>query len=211
MVASYTELLRRRYENKLDADANEYINFAVEGVKRMSLLIRDLLEYSRAGQAAEELLQPVDSEQTLATVLENLSLGIQETAAVVTHDPLPPVRFDAMRLSQVFQNLIGNALKYRGDKNPRIHVSAKEEGPNVIFSVRDNGIGIDPKYAGQIFGIFKRLHGYEYEGTGIGLAMCKKIVERYGGKIWVDSQIGEGATFSFTILKYQAARAANVA
>lgn len=207
MVASYTELLRRRYENKLDAEADEYIHFAVDGVKRMSMLIRDLLEYSRAGQASEESLQTVDSEKTLARVLETLSYGIQEAGAVVTHDPLPEVRFDGLRLSQLFQNLIGNALKYRGDKNPAIHISAKEEGTNIVFSVQDNGIGIDPKYAGQIFGIFKRLHGYEYEGTGIGLAMCKKIVERYGGKIWVDSQLGEGSTFSFTILKHKAARA----
>jgi signal transduction histidine kinase len=211
MVASYTELLQRRYETKLDADADQYIHFAVDGVKRMSMLIRDLLEYSRAGQAPEESLQIVDSEETLVTVLENLKFGIGETGAQVTHDPLPPVRFEGLRLSQIFQNLIGNALKYRGDKSPLIHISAREDGRDVVFSVRDNGIGIDPKYSSQIFGIFKRLHGYEYEGTGIGLAMCKKIVERYGGKIWVDSQVGEGSTFSFTIRNNKAARAANVA
>jgi signal transduction histidine kinase len=208
MVASYTELLQRRYKGKLDADADQFIEYAIDGVKRMNNLIRDLLAYSRAGHSAEEHLVPVTTEEVLATALQNLRASIGEVNAEVTHDPLPVVQYDPIRLTQVFQNLIGNALKYRGDQTPHIHVSSKTRGSEVIFFVKDNGIGIDPKYHSQIFGIFKRLHGREYEGTGIGLAMCKKIIERHGGRIWVESIVGSGSTFYFSIPNQTIVRAA---
>ncbi len=208
MVASYTELLKRRYHGKLDEDANQFIDYAVDGVKRMSSLIRDLLAYSRAGEAPAEHLKELNPEDTLKMVLQNLSVTIKDVGAVVTYGSLPEVEFDPMRLSQLFQNLLANAIKYRGGQTPTVHISAKVAGGETIFSISDNGIGIDPKYKDQIFGIFKRLHGREYEGTGIGLAMCKKIVERQGGRIWVESKVGEGSTFSFSIPNHRAARAA---
>ena len=208
MVASYTELLQRRYKGRLDADADQFIDYAIDGVKRMNNLIRDLLAYSRAGHSLEEHLVPVTTEEVLSTALQNLRASIGEVKAEVTHDPLPVVQYDPIRLTQVFQNLIGNALKYRGETTPHIHVSSKTRGSEVIFIVRDNGIGIDPKYHNQIFGIFKRLHGREYEGTGIGLAMCKKIIERHGGRIWVESTVGGGSTFYFSIPNQSILRAA---
>jgi len=199
MVASYTELLKRRYHGKLDDDANQFIDYAVDGVKRMTSLIRDLLAYARAGETPLERLKPLQPEETLKTVLQNLKVTIADVGAVITHDPLPSVEFDGMRLSQLFQNLLVNAIKYRGERAPKIHISARTTGEEIVFSITDNGIGIDPQYADQIFGIFKRLHGREYDGTGIGLAMCKKIVERHGGRIWVESKLGEGSTFLFSI------------
>ncbi len=208
MVASYTELLKRRYHGKLDSDADQFIDYAVDGVKRMSTLIRDLLAYSRAGETPAEKVRELNPEETLNTVLQNLKVTIGDVGASITHDPLPPIEFDPMRLSQLFQNLLANAIKYRGERTPVVHISARKNGSETIFSICDNGIGIDPKYSEQIFGIFKRLHGREYEGTGIGLAMCKKIVERQGGRIWVESKLGEGSTFSFTIPNQQPAHAA---
>lgn len=208
MVASYTELLKRRYHGKLDSDADQFIDYAVDGVKRMSTLIRDLLAYSRAGETPAGKMRELNPEETLNTVLQNLKVTIGDVGATITHDPLPPIEFDPMRLSQLFQNLLANAIKYRGERVPVVHISSRNDGSETIFSISDNGIGIDSKYSEQIFGIFKRLHGREYEGTGIGLAMCKKIVERQGGRIWVESKPGEGSTFSFTIPKHQSARAA---
>jgi light-regulated signal transduction histidine kinase (bacteriophytochrome) len=208
MVASYTELLKRRYQGKLDADADQFIDFAVDGVKRMNSLIRDLLAYSRAGETPTEKLKQLNPEETLQTVLQNLEVTISDVGATITHDALPPIEYDPTRLSQIFQNLLANAIKYRGERAPKVHISARKDGAEIVFSISDNGIGIDPKYSEQIFGIFKRLHGREYEGTGIGLAMCKKIVERHGGRIWVDSMPGEGSTFSFTIPNHGEARAA---
>ena len=208
MVSSYTELLKRRYHGKLDSDADQFIDYAVDGVKRMGTLIRDLLAYSRAGETPAEKVREINPEETLNTVLQNLKVTIGDVDASITHDPLPRIEFDPMRLSQLFQNLLANAIKYRGERRPVVHISVRKQGSETIFSVADNGIGIDPKYSEQIFGIFKRLHGREYEGTGIGLAMCKKIVERQGGRIWVESKLGEGSTFSFTIPKHQSAQAA---
>ncbi|MEO8125891.1 MAG: CHASE3 domain-containing protein [Bryobacteraceae bacterium] len=208
MVASYTELLKRRYHGKLDADADQFIDYAVDGVKRMTTLIRDLLAYSRAGETPSEKVKELNPEDTLHMVLQNLEVTIGDVGATITHDPLPPVEFDPVRLSQLFQNLLANALKYRGERAPSVHISAVTQGAETIFSIADNGIGIDAKYSEQIFGIFKRLHGREYEGTGIGLAMCKKIVERQGGRIWVESRPGEGSTFSFSIPNHRSARAA---
>jgi signal transduction histidine kinase len=199
MVGTYTELLRRRYQGRLDGDADEYIRFAVDGVKRMTALIRDVLEYSRAGQAEDTPPEYLDTNEVLESVLLNLQARIDEAGATVTHDPLPRVVAHRIWFTQVLQNLVGNALKYRGESPPRIHVSGKADMYKTTFSVRDNGIGIDPQYADQVFGIFKRLHDQTVEGTGIGLAMCKKIVERSGGKIWFESEPGSGSTFSFTV------------
>ena len=199
MISSYSSLLQRRYQDRLDEDANEYIGFIVEGVKRMNLLITDLLDYSRAGQTDDEAMAEVDPEPVLRSVLDNLKVTIADAGAVVTHDRLPKVLFDPMRLSQLLQNLIGNAIKYRGDKKPVIRVSAERNGSETVFSVRDNGPGIPAEHHETVFGIFKRLHGKEVEGTGIGLAMCRRIVERHGGRIWVESTPGSGATFRFTV------------
>jgi PAS domain S-box-containing protein len=199
MVASYTQLLGKRYKGKLDGDADEFISFAVEGANRMQRLINDLLTYSRVGTRGQGP-EPIYSEQVLDEALATLQLAITESAAQVTHDPLPKVLADGAQLGQVFQNLIGNALKYRGDAPPRIHISAAQEGDMWVFSVRDNGIGIDPDYHERVFVIFQRLHTREEgSGTGMGLAVCKKIVERHGGRIWLESELGKGATFYFTI------------
>lgn len=199
MVASYTQLLARRYKGKLDADADEFIGYAVDGANRMQRLIQDLLAYSRVstrGQAFE----PVPVGAIVAQALDNLRGAVEESRAVVTRDPLPTVMADETQLLQLFQNLLSNAIKFRGGQPPRVHVSAARHDTEWQFSVRDNGIGIDPQYADRIFVVFRRLHNItEYPGTGIGLAICKKIVERHGGRIWVESQPGKGATFYFTV------------
>lgn len=199
MISSYASLLQRRYQGRLDADADTYIGFIVDGVKRMNLLITDLLDYSRAGQTNEEQTVAVDPKPVLKAVLDNLKVTIADAGAVITHDPLPVVPYDPTRLAQLLQNLIGNALKYRSDKRPVIHLSAERTETETIFSVKDNGPGIAPEHHETIFGIFKRLHGKEVEGTGIGLAMCRRIVERHGGRIWVESTPGAGATFRFSV------------
>jgi PAS domain S-box-containing protein len=200
MVASYTQLLSRRYKGKLDAEADEFIAFAVDGANRMQRLIQDLLLYSRVGTKGRELLA-TSSENTLAQALVNLRGAIEDSGAQVTHDPLPAVLADEMQLTQLFQNLIGNAIKYQNPGIPRVHVSAvKNGGKKWVFSVQDNGMGIDPKYFKKIFGMFQRLHKREeFEGTGIGLAICKKIVERHGGVISVESLPGRGSAFSFAL------------
>ncbi len=198
MVASYTTLIARRYKGKLDADADEFIAFAVDGAKRMQRLIQDLLTFSRVGSRGEDL-SPTSSEEALAQAIRNLRGALEESGAQVTHDPLPLVLADETQLVQLFQNLIGNAIKYRRDVAPVIHVGAAPcHGKQLLFSVRDNGLGIEPQYFVRIFGMFQRLHKRdEFAGTGIGLAICKKIVERHGGLISVESVIGEGSTFSF--------------
>jgi signal transduction histidine kinase len=199
MVGSYTELLRRRYQGQLEPEADEYISFAVEGVKRMQALIGDLLDYARAGEEQEKQPEPVDVNEVLDGVLLNLQARIEEAGGAVTRDQLPSVVVHRVWLAQVLQNLVGNALKYRGERPPRVHVSAVAASGETVFTVRDNGIGIDSKYKDQVFGLFKRLHGREFEGTGIGLAMCKKLVERAGGRIWVESDPGQGSAFFFTV------------
>ncbi len=205
MVASFVGLLKERYQGQLDADADEFIAFAVDGAKRMQRLIDDLLEYSRVATRGQPPA-PTDAAAALDEALWNLGLAIEEAGATVTHDPLPTVRADPTQLMQLLQNLIGNALKFGSSEPPRVHVSAREtfevsETSKVWeFSVRDNGIGIDPQYHDRIFGVFQRLHTRtEYPGTGIGLAICKKIVERHGGRMWVASQEGQGSTFYFTL------------
>jgi PAS domain S-box-containing protein len=200
MVASYTQLLSRRYKGKLDADADEFIAFAVDGASRMQRLIQDLLTYSRVGTKGLELLR-VSSEGALQQALINLRSAIDESGALVTHDPLPAVLADEMQLIQLFQNLVGNAIKYQNTGIPRVHISAaRNSAMKWIFSVKDNGLGIDPQYFEKIFGMFQRLHKREeFAGTGIGLAICKKIVERHGGSISVESQPGQGSTFQFAL------------
>jgi signal transduction histidine kinase len=199
MVTSYLQLLARRYQGQLDAQAQEFIGYAVEGGQRMKALIDDLLIYSRVG-SQEKPLTPTDSETILQQTLQILQIQIAESGAIVTFDPLPTVRADRTQLGMLWQNLLSNAVKFHGPEPPRIHVSARRQGAEWVFSVRDNGIGLDPKQAERIFVVFQRLHTRsEYPGTGIGLAICKKIVERHGGHIWVESVPGQGATFFFTL------------
>lgn len=199
MVASYTNLLAKRYQKNLDADADEFISYAVSGVARMQKLIDDLLMYSRLGTRGKKF-EWTDCEVVLCDTLVDMKPTIEMSGAVITHDPLPTVMADDTQLAQLFQNLIGNAVKFRRDEPPVVHVSAHKNGKEWFFYVKDNGIGIDPKYAEKIFLIFQRLHGREeYPGTGIGLAICKRIVERHGGRIWVESELGKGATFCFTL------------
>lgn len=199
MVASYTQLLAKRYKGKLDTDADEFIAYAVDGANRMQRLIQDLLAYSRVNTQGQ-VFEPTPVEALVGYALDNLRSAVEESRAVVTHDPLPTVMADERQLLQLFQNLLSNALKFHGDQPPRVHVSAERRGSEWLFSVRDNGIGIDPQYAERIFVVFQRLHNIaEYPGTGIGLAICKKIVERHGGRIWMESQLGQGATFYFTL------------
>jgi signal transduction histidine kinase len=200
-VASYTQLLTRRCQGKLDEEATEFMSYIVDSVHRMDSLLSDLLAYSHQLNAATQALSEVDTEAVLAGVMMNLDSSIRESGTEITHDPLPRVISDFVQLGQVFQNLIGNSIKYRREEPPRIHISIEEREQDWVFSFKDNGIGIDPRYHEQIFGIFKRLHGREYPGTGIGLALVKRIVERQGGRIWVESELGKGATFRFTIPK----------
>ena len=199
MVASYTQLLSKRYKGKLDADADEFIDFAVDGAARMRRLINDLLQLSRVGTRAKEFAA-TDCEAVYDRALLNLQAAVEDSGALVTHDQLPTVLGDRTQLGQLFQNLIGNAIKFRGDEQPTVHVGVERKNGQWEFGVRDNGIGIDPEYAERIFVVFQRLHDKgHHPGTGIGLAVCKKIVERHGGRIWVASQPDEGATFYFTL------------
>jgi signal transduction histidine kinase len=199
MVSSYTQLLAKRYKGKLDSDADDFISFAVEGANRMQKLIQDLLAYSRVSRQRAEP-ETVSTKIVLDDVLHNLQMALKDSGAMVTHDALPTIRVDERQLMQLFQNLLSNAVKFRGPEPLRIHVSARWTGDEWLFSVADNGIGIDPQYAERIFIIFQRLHTREeYPGTGIGLAICRKIVERHGGRMWVESELGKGATFYFTL------------
>jgi PAS domain S-box-containing protein len=199
MVSSYMQLLERRYKGKLDSDADDFITYAVDGAKRMRRLINDLLQYSRVGTHGKPF-EPIDCAVVLDQALGNLKLAVEDTNARVTHDPLPTVMADGTQITQLFQNLIDNALKFRKNESPLVHVSAQPNEDHWLFSVHDNGIEIDPEYSERIFIIFQRLHGREeYPGTGIGLAICKKIVSRHGGRIWVESGSEQGTTFFFTI------------
>jgi PAS domain S-box-containing protein len=200
MVASYTQLLARRYKGRLDADADEFIAFAVDGANRMQRLIQDLLAYSRVGTKGSDLVD-TSSEEALQRALVNLRGAIEESGAEITHGDMPAVLADEMQLIQLFQNLVGNAIKYQSPGIPRVHISAaKSTGSTWLFSVKDNGLGIDPQYFEKIFGMFQRLHKRdEFAGTGIGLAICKKIAERHGSRISVESQPGQGSTFRFAL------------
>ena len=199
MITSYLQLLQRKYQGNLDDKADKYINFAIDGAARMQNLIIDLLEYSRVGTVDEEP-ESIDCEFILDKVLSNIKAVIKENNATISHDPLPEVMADSTQLVQVFQNLILNGIKFHGEETPKIHIAAEKKASEWVFSVQDNGIGIDPQYSERIFEIFKRLNSRErYPGTGIGLAICKKIIERHGGRIWVESELGKGSTFYFTL------------
>jgi PAS domain S-box-containing protein len=199
MVSSYTQLLARRYKGKLGADADDFITYAVDGATRMQRMITDLLAYSRVSTTGKEP-SPADCEEILARTLDNLRTAIDESGAVVTHDPLPVVHGDSAQLGQIFQNLIGNALKFHGDVPPWVHVAVEQTADGWTFAVQDHGIGISPEFSDRIFVLFQRLHTRdEYPGTGIGLAICKKVIDRHGGRIWVESEPGAGSTFYFTI------------
>ena len=198
MVSSYTRLLEKRYKDKLDSDANDFINYAVDGAKRMQLLISDLLAYSRIGTRVKPF-EPVDMESVLKDSISNLQVSISESKAKITHENLPKVMGDEGQLIQLLQNLISNALKFKNKESLLVHISARQDGEFWVFSVKDNGIGIDTQYFNKIFVIFQRLHGVAYKGTGIGLAIAKKIVESLGGQIWVESELEKGSTFYFTL------------
>jgi signal transduction histidine kinase len=199
MVAAYTQLLAERYRGKLDENADKFIGYASEGAQRMQILIQDLLALSRVGRKGTTC-ESVDCNAVVEEVLSGLQSAIQESGAAITHAQLPAVWADRTLMTQVFQNLIGNAIKFRGKERPAVSVEAEEDGHQCLFSVRDNGIGIAPEFAENIFVVFQRLHARaEYPGNGIGLSICKKIVELYGGKIWMESQAGSGSTFKFTM------------
>ncbi len=198
MVALYSQLLQRKYLGNLDANADQYISYVVGGARRMEMLLKDLLTYSQTGSSAEGPAETVDFTDVIRKVLLNLQASVEQSGAMITWDAIPAVHAHEIRLVQLLQNLVGNAIKYRGEDAPRIHISAEWQETEWVLSVQDNGIGIAPEYAQQIFKIFKRLHGQDYPGTGIGLAICQRIVETYGGRIWVDSN-GKGSCFHFTL------------
>lgn len=199
MITSYLQLLAQRYENELDEEAEEFIGYAIDGANRMRQLITDLLAYSRIGRNNQAFTR-VSLETVLEQALYNLEITIQETKALITHEPLPTVTAEKTQMMQLFQNLLSNALKFRKQEVPRIHISARQEKEHWIIQISDNGIGIDPQLIQKIFVIFQRLHSHqEYPGTGIGLAMCKKIVQNHGGTIWVTSEPGQGSIFSFSL------------
>jgi len=199
MVALYSEMLQQKYTNRLDEKADQFISFIINGALRMEMLLKDLLAFSQVGAVNEGPPAPVNTAAVVEKVLLNLGAAVVENRAVVTCDELPTVEAHEIRLVQLFQNLVGNAIKYRSADPPEIHISAKRQDEEWHFAVRDNGIGIHPDYVQQVFGIFKRLHGHAYPGTGIGLSICQRIVEGYGGRIWVESTLGQGSTFFFTL------------
>lgn len=199
-VGSYAQLLAKRYKGKLGQDADEFIGYMVGGVNRMHTLLNDMLAFSRVTQNQNKAFERTQLDAVLETSLMNLELTIKESGAeVMSSSSLPTVMCDETQIAQVFQNLIGNAIKYKGEAQPRIEISSERRDSEWIIGVKDNGIGIDPQYHDRIFGIFKRLHGRELPGTGMGLAICKRIVERHGGRIWVESEAGQGAMFRFTL------------
>jgi signal transduction histidine kinase len=205
MVTAYTQLLAERYRGQLDENADKFIGYASEGALRMQVLIQDLLAYSRVGRK-ESAYGNVDCNLVMKEVLQSLASAIQESGAVITLGELPEVWADRTQMAQVFQNLIGNAIKFRQEDTPRISVQAEAADDHWLFTVSDNAIGIEPECAENVFVVFQRLHTRaEYPGNGIGLAICKKIIERYGGKIWVESQVGVGSSFKFTLPLHDAA------
>ena len=199
MVSNFTQLLAERYDAKLDNDGREFIAYAVEGATRMQTLVQDLLALSRVGTRGKNL-EVVRLAEAVDRAVANLEFAIQENGALVSHDELPEVMADSSQMMQLFQNLIGNGIKFKGAEPPRVHISAGRNGKEWTFSVRDNGIGFEPQYAERIFAVFQRLHSRdEYRGNGIGLSICRKIVERHQGRIWAESIAGSGATFYFTM------------
>ena len=201
MIASYTQLILRRYGDRFDGDAREFMDFIVDGATRMKQLIEDLLAYSRVGTHGKAF-RPTDSGAAVQKALANLRAAIESSNGTVTCDPLPTINADEFQLVQLFQNLIGNALKFKGAETPRVHISVNEQADTWTFGVKDNGIGIDGEYFDRIFMVFQRLHSRtDYPGTGIGLAICKKVVDRHGGRLWIESGVGSGSTFWFTVPK----------
>jgi PAS domain S-box-containing protein len=199
MISSFTQLLAKRYQDKIDKDANDFINYTVDAANRLQKMIQDLLSYSRISTRGNPLVE-TDANSALGEAISNLNASIQETGVLIVNDELPSVLADHSQLVQLFQNLLGNAIKFHGEESPRIHISAQKADKEWIFSVKDNGIGIDSQYFERIFVIFQRLHpGSQYPGTGIGLALCNRIVKRHGGRIWVESTPGKGSTFYFTL------------
>jgi signal transduction histidine kinase len=199
MITGFVQLLERRYRDRLDQDAGDFIRYAVDGASRMRDLIHDVLAFARAG-ATGRAPAPTDCGRALDQAIANLGLAIDESGAVITREDLPTVLADRLQVVQVFQNLLGNAIKFRGERRPEVHVGVERQGSEWVFRVRDNGIGIEPAYTGRIFNVFQRLHGRDrYPGTGIGLAVCKRIIARHGGRIWVESDPGAGSTFYFTL------------
>jgi light-regulated signal transduction histidine kinase (bacteriophytochrome) len=199
MVSNHLQLLSRRYRGRLDQDADEFIDFALEGANRLKSLITDILAYSRVGKR-DRRLAPVEMASIFARMMETYGPIVEDCRGSLTHDDLPAIQGDEEQMIQLLQNLIDNSIKFRSKEPPRIHVGARQLSERLLFFVRDNGIGIDPQYTGRVFAIFQRLHSRDdYPGTGIGLAICRKIIERHGGHIWVDSEPGKGATFYFTL------------
>lgn len=198
MVALYSQMLQRKYASASDPETDQYVGFIVGGAKRMEMLLKDLLTYS---QTAADVgpAQPIDCEPVMKKVLLNLQASIEQSGASISWQSLPTVQAHEVRLVQLLQNIIGNAIKYRSDRPPLVTIAAQRREADWLFTIEDNGIGMEPEYAPQIFGIFKRLHGQSYPGTGIGLAICQRIVERYGGRIWVESKPGQGSQFYFTL------------
>jgi PAS domain S-box-containing protein len=199
MVVNFNELLEREYAGKLGGDADKFISYSVKGARRIEALLRALLAYWEVAGREQDSFTSIDCGAVLAKSLLNLQAAIAESGAIINSDPMPTVIAEEISLMQLFQNLISNSIKYRSAETPRIHVWAERSADGWVFAVQDNGIGIDPIDTSRVFGMFKRLHGTEIPGTGIGLALCKKLVERQGGRIWVESEPGRGATFKFTI------------
>jgi light-regulated signal transduction histidine kinase (bacteriophytochrome) len=199
-VSSYARLLQTRYSGRLDSDADDFIGFIIEGTGRMNTFIQDMLRYSQTTDAVLERKRS-SLDGVLNWALMEVHGAVQDSGAEITRGPLPELWVDSMRISQVFANLISNAIKYRDADPPRIHVSAVEQDQNWIISIADNGVGIEPRYKDQIFVLFKRLHGRDKPGSGVGLAICKDIVERHGGRIWVEPGAGRGSVFRFSLPK----------
>jgi len=198
-IVGYTQLLEHRCKEKLDDDAKEFMAYIVDAAQRMSALVNDLLSYSRVANVERVPLRRVETSGVVAGVELNLMKAVSESGAVIKSEDLPVVMGDETQLSQLFQNLIGNAIKYRGTDPPKIQIKAEDQGDYWLFSITDNGIGIDAAYHERIFGLFKRLHGRDVPGTGLGLAICRKIVEKHQGRIWVESELGKGSVFYFTL------------
>ena len=199
-IAIYSELLSRRYGNLLDGRGQEFLGYVNEGARRMEMLVRDLLAYTRAASITDEVPEPVEPDKPLQVALFNLAEAIRQSDAQLSYQSLPAVRMREVHLQPLFQNLIGNGIKYRSEQRPQLAISVEKCDGQWLFSIQDNGIGISPEYKERIFGLFKRLHGNdEYTGTGIGLAICERIVDRYRGRIWVESEPGKGSTFFFTV------------
>ena len=201
MIVSYTQLLDRRYQAQLDGDGQDFMRYILEATQRMDRLLGDLLTYSHQFRSLDQPLERVEPEGALQGAILMMDAPVRESGAQITNDPLPAILFDFPQLTQLFRQLLSNAICFHGPDPPKIHVSATDIGEAIQFSVRDNGIGIDPRYHEQIFGVFKRLHGRDLPGTGIGLAIAKRTVEQCGGRIWVESELGRGATFYFTVPK----------